>query len=478
MARVAMVIFGALAGCHGAGDSASPDGGGAPDGGMKTRLACPDQFAVVQVQAGATDNSAGGESYIFDPAAIHHFDIRVDPADLAKLDADPRAEAYVPATVTFEGFEYRGAAVRYKGGYNTLEACFDAAGVLDLQTCRKLSLKLSFNECTGGGRFFGLRKVVLNSMSQDETLLHERLGSVFRRTAGVHAPRVTYATASLNGVDRGVFALVEEVDEEFLQDTYPDASGDLYKSMWPRYPDIEIYKAALETNKSHSDGSTMLALYNAVNDATEANFAERTANLVDAAVVARRLAVGYVISDNDGPSRIYCYPDNPGWFCSNSNYYWYDQPGRGFDLISWDFDGDFWSLATSLSSAVFTQLPASCDPIPACQFDSEHFEGTPACVADGPMLLPPACDPLIRLSVATNPAAYQAAIDDVAAAYASGAIGAAVETAIAQLETVAAAEAAWGLNVDDWRGAVQTFRMEIAERGRRVQAAATPMPMP
>jgi len=473
MTGTLVVLVTAFCGCLSKGGAAS-DGAVPTDGGTSTQLVCADSFGVTQVEPGAVDNSSRAEAYVFDPAAMHRFDIRVDPADLAKLDADPRAEEYVPATVRFEGFEYRGAALRYKGGYNTLETCFDAAGVFDVQKCRKLSLKLSFNECTPGGRFFGLRKIVLNSMSQDPTLLHERLGSVFRRAAGVHAPRISYATASINDVDRGVFALVEEVDKEFLRETYGDTSGDLYKSVWPRYPDIAIYKQALETNRNSSDGSTMLALYEALSAATEATFAQRTAGLVDAATVARRLAVGYIVADNDGPSRIYCFPDDPGLFCANANYYWYNQPGHGFDLISWDFDGDFWYMPKSLALSVFTEQPASCDPISSCEFDNAHYEESQGCGSDGSMILPPACDPLMRLSVATNAAAYQAAIDAVAAAYADGTILGTVDAAVVQLGTVIADERAWGVDAAQWQSVAAAFREQIVERGRRVQAAATP----
>lgn len=468
----AAVVF--AVGCEGAEggpglDAAPPDGGAPFDSPVPS--SCQEPFGVTQVEPGAVNRSAQGTAYLFAGTSVHHFDIQVAESDLATLDRDPRAEAYVPATVRFEGFEYRGAALRYKGGFNTLQACFDSTGTLDTNICRKLSLKLSFNERASCGRFFGVRKVVLNAMSLDPTLLHERVGSVFRQRAGVRTPRVGYATASINGVHRGVFALVEEIDHAYLEETYADPSGDLYKSVWPRYPDISRYKEKLQTNRDKSDGSTMMALYLAVNTATEADFAARTAGLVDAAGVARRLAVGYIVGDHDGPAMFYYLPDGTSL---NGNYYWYDNPGRGFELISWDTDADFELTPTSLDPGLFTEKPASCEPMLICEYEQKYFGLSGPCDPGGLWMLHPACDPLIRLSVTTNPTAYQAAINDVAAAYADGTILARVDAAIAQLETVIAAERAWGVNPAIWRARAEEFRDQMVELGAKVRAAAQP----
>lgn len=456
--------------CDGTEAGPGRDGGTPADAPISS--SCPEPFRITQVEPGAVNRSAQGTAYLFAATSVHHFDIDVSESDLALLDSDPRAEAYVPATVRFEGFEYRGAALRYKGGFNTLETCFDAAGTLNTAMCRKLSLKIGFNEQVSCGRFFGVRKVVLNAMSLDPTLLHERVGSVFRQRAGLRTPRVGYATASINGVHRGVFALVEEIDEEYLEENYADPSGDLYKSVWPRYADITQYRRKLETNRNTSDGSTMMALYQAVNTATEADFAARTAGLVDAAIVARRLAVGYIVADNDGPSMIYYLPDGTSL---NGNYYWYDNPGHGFELITWDTDADFELTPVSLDPRLFTEKPENCDqPMLVCEYEQKYFGLSGPCDPSGLQMLHPACDPLIRLSVTTNPAAYQTAINDVAAAYADGTILATVDAAMAQLETVIATERAWGVNPAFWRVWADDFREQLIDLGTKVSAAARP----
>ncbi|HUH05746.1 MAG TPA: hypothetical protein VML75_27335, partial [Kofleriaceae bacterium] len=107
-----------------------------------------------------------GSDYIFDLGALHHFEVELGAADWAFLKADPRREEFVPATLIFEGTRHEGAALRFKGGYGTLESCFDDQNV---QICPKLSLKISMTKF-GSGRFFGLRKLVFHSNVRDPSL--------------------------------------------------------------------------------------------------------------------------------------------------------------------------------------------------------------------------------------------------------------------------------------------------------------------
>jgi 1-acyl-sn-glycerol-3-phosphate acyltransferase len=61
----------------------------------------------------------------------------------------------VPATLSFEGKEYPQVAVRYKGFYDGLVSCF----IEGTRICKKLSVRLSFNEYDEHGRFYGLKRL-------------------------------------------------------------------------------------------------------------------------------------------------------------------------------------------------------------------------------------------------------------------------------------------------------------------------------
>ena len=50
---------------------------------------------------------------------------------------------------------------------------------------------------------------------------------------GVVAPRSVHARLIINGEYYGVYALTEQIDEQFIAYNYKDASGNLYKEVWP-----------------------------------------------------------------------------------------------------------------------------------------------------------------------------------------------------------------------------------------------------
>jgi hypothetical protein len=466
-----VVSLGYVAGCG--SSSSSPgdvlDASVVIDGTLKEPCSAP--FGITKVDPNAVDNIALGEAYLFDANKMHHFDIVVAPADLALLDSNPIAETYVPAQVVFEGFRYDGVSVRYKGGYNSLRACVDSNGNVDRNLCRKLSLKLSFNTQTKCGRFFGQRKINLNSMVKDESLLRERIGMEMTKIAGATAPRVVHATASLNGQDRGIFSIVEQVDKEFLQENYSDASGDLYKAVWPLYPDDRLYKRALETNATTSNAGRMLGLYQALQSTTDQTFAADIAPFLEPARVARVIAVGLLMGNDDGPAQIYCFPE-PGRpdFCGNGNFYWYDQPNLGFDLISWDLDYSLHDHALSLAPTIFTQQLNNCDPILICKYVEEKYGGNRNCDPEGPTMIHPACDPLIRQSVRSRPADFRDAYVKILAAFDSGQIMNDFDRFRTQIQPSIAAEGPLGLSTNRWSTDVDDLRTSLLRRQSQLRA--------
>lgn len=78
----------------------------------------------------------------------------------------------------------------------------------------------------------GLEKLTLNSMVQDPTYVAEHLAYSVYRTAGIPAPRIGYVRLFINGDDRGLYALVESVDENFLARWFPSGDGVLYEGAY------------------------------------------------------------------------------------------------------------------------------------------------------------------------------------------------------------------------------------------------------
>lgn len=324
--------------------------------------------------------------YIFDLAELHHFDLELTDADWASLKADPRAEVYVPATLTFEGTRYEGAALRFKGGYGTLESCFDD---LDNQICPKLSMRISMNEY-GPGRFAGLRKLNFHSGVRDTTLMHEVLGYHLFRSMGVPAPRASHATLSVNGEALGLFILVEHIDKEFVEDHFTNDTGNLYKSVWPQWDTAIPYIEALKTNEAIADVTRMLSLHASIAAATEATFPAAMTGKIDLPAIARYLAVDRAISNDDGPARFYCFGVGETE-CTNGNYYWYEEPGAPAHLIPWDLDYTLGDVNSDLGRAELAG--GSCEPIHICEF----YQTDPCDSSEDTFILPSHCDKLYSL---------------------------------------------------------------------------------
>jgi hypothetical protein len=358
---------------------------------MRTRRAFPVPLlaAALLLAAGACggdpdadpdDELPDGDHAIFDREILHHFDLEVDPQDWAWLQSNARLEEYVPATLVYEGIRIEGAAVRFKGGFGSLHGCFDG----DTRICPKLSLKVSFTKFTQGGRFHGLRKLVLNSSVRDPTFLRERLSYDLFRAAGLPSSRTAAATVAVNGAPQGLFVLVEQIDKSYVRDRFEERGGNLYKEVWPQFDWADPYRGALKTNEEIGDVSRMVAFHQAIQDGADVS------PFVDVEAMARYLAVDHATDNWDGIRGWYCHLDFP--WCFNHNFYWYETPGGRLSLLVWDLDHTFGTANGDLGRSWADPAPSGCQAVPLC----ELWGIDPCPEAFQPIgLRAPQCDPLL-----------------------------------------------------------------------------------
>ncbi len=86
----------------------------------------------------APDAAPVASDYVFADDMLRTYELRIDPADWEWLNVGSNTllEQYVRATLTFEGTEYGPIGVRYKGGFGTLQGCFENG----VRVCPKLSM--------------------------------------------------------------------------------------------------------------------------------------------------------------------------------------------------------------------------------------------------------------------------------------------------------------------------------------------------
>lgn len=140
---------------------------------------------------------------VFDSSVLHHVDITVDAEYLPQLATD--LENRVPSTIVYDGEKIAYVGIRQKGNK-----------IIPLE--EKPSFSIRFDEFDNTADLHGLHKLLLNGTTvQDPTFLHEKLGAEAHARVGLPAARVAHAKLTLNGVDKGIYVVVESIDKDFLQ---------------------------------------------------------------------------------------------------------------------------------------------------------------------------------------------------------------------------------------------------------------------
>lgn len=270
-----------------------------------------------------------------DALAIDHEEYRPGTFSLAFTDGSPDGAG--TATEPME------IGIRLKGG-----ASFRG---LD----RKAAFKLKLNYVKGK-KFLGLKKMTLNNMVQDPSMIRETLSYEVFRAAEVPAPRTGYAFVRLNGEDLGVYLNVETFDDVSLERWLGpfDDPQHLYEGEYGA--DVEPGGAgAFEVDEGDEGNLADLeALIAAV--AAEGPFTQRMVGLADLEEMTRMWAVEKYIGHWDG------YAGLQGTAFPN-NYYLYSSPVGEFQMLPWGTDLTWYERFDFGGAAglLFTQCLADAD---------------------------------------------------------------------------------------------------------------------
>ncbi len=162
------------------------------------------------------DEDPSQSEFLWEEGVIHDFGLGITPAAL-EAASDATAEADVPATLTFGARSWT-VGVRIKGQITRR----DFTG--------KPSIKIDFHQYLPAQRFFGLRRITLNNMLQDKSMLKEHVSYFLHRTLDVPAPRHGYARLSINGEAFGLYGLLQTLDGQFVDQHWEgDDDGNLYE---------------------------------------------------------------------------------------------------------------------------------------------------------------------------------------------------------------------------------------------------------
>ncbi|WP_438019083.1 CotH kinase family protein [Sorangium sp. So ce315] len=441
------------AGGESAGGAGAGGEGGAGDGGAGGQVSTPPCEPRDPTLA---DRDA---DELFAADEVPRFDFHLPDERWAELKANARDEEYVEAEACYEGKRLGVVGLRFKGGYGTLQMCFDAQGNL---TCPKLSMKVKFDEYVDGQRFYAQKRLNFHSMIWDPTRLHERIAYGLYREMGVAAPRSAWATLHVNGESQGLFSMVEEVDGRFLESNFPEGpDGDLYKEAWPASDEASYYAERLETNEDEATHERFMAF---AADLASAEGDERLAALsrwADIEQLQRYMAVDEAIMNWDGVTTFYV---DPAGGANNHNFFIYDDPSSGkFHLIPWDMDQTL-GVSTYFGQVPrWTQAPEACPAVVPVFMGSERVRV-------------PGCDPLFG-ALGQDPAGYQAALQALLEGpFEEGRIEEQVDR-YAALIRAAVEEDPLGPGLAAWEPAVARLKNEVPMLRERLRRFASDTPL-
>lgn len=174
-------------------------------------------FGIQAVSASVS--AAGYAARIFNPSEVHTIDIVMD--DWNAFLENCTDEEYTDCTVIIDGEPYHNVAIRAKG--NTSLTSVQSYGN------NRYSFKIEFDHYDDALSYYGLDKLCLNNIIQDNTYMKDYLTYRLMYEFGADAPLCSYTYITVNGEDWGLYLAVEGVEESFLKRNYGNDYGQLYK---------------------------------------------------------------------------------------------------------------------------------------------------------------------------------------------------------------------------------------------------------
>ena len=217
---------------------------------------------------------------------------------------------YVPAEVEVDGVLYENVGLRMVGNKNRA----------------KFSMRIRFNRFDPVLRFHGVKRINLFNNAGDPSLVREALALELMRNAGVPAPRSSLVWVEM-GDGGGVYTLVEQVDNRFLEDRFAEDSGELYKlergaNLVYRGDELESYdwlnSYELKADAENVQGTALVGLMKTLDLSSTEELRRALPRVLDVDGFLLLLAVNSWLANMDSYAgtggNLYLYRDSRGRF--------------------------------------------------------------------------------------------------------------------------------------------------------------------
>jgi hypothetical protein len=275
---------------------------------------------------------------IYQSGAVLEIDLGISAESEAKLEAEPDEDVAAKFTARLTDGTPGGSTVLLASERPVKVHLKGHKSGSFRKLTEKAAFKLKFKE---ENAFRGLRKMTLNNMVEDPSMIHETLAYSLFRAVGVPASRTGFAYLRVNGKDFGVYLDLENLDETFLKAHYGEGNTlHLYEGEYGADADAAGIatlgteppegQPKFEMDEGEGPPTDLEVLASAV-AASSPSFSSRLTGLADLTEMTRMWAVEKYISHCDGYS---------GEEASNkpNNYYLHSDLSGLFQMLPWGTD--------------------------------------------------------------------------------------------------------------------------------------------
>jgi spore coat protein H len=282
------------------------------------------------IQASAQDPAS-----IFDDLCFHDVYLEMKPTDWQTLRDNYLQDTKYEASFVFNGLRYH-VNVRSRGSTS--------------RNPTKPGLRVDFDAFDKSQTFGGLKRLVLDNLSQDPGLIKERLSMKLFREMGIATPRNAQGKLFVNGVFWGVYGIIEPIEQPFLTRNVADSSGYLYEynAIEPYYftdlgDDPARYIPDRFEPKTHENDPApdiLIRFIRSINQVPQGQLASLS-NMMDVQKFVRHVAVEQYLAEVDGIN---------GWNGMNNFYLYHSGESAYFEFFPWDKDQTFFDPQRSIVS--------------------------------------------------------------------------------------------------------------------------------
>lgn len=158
---------------------------------------------------------------LFSTDRVHSLDIEVDADTWNSMLENAADKEYIPCNVVVDGESYKNVALRTKGNSSL-------SSIISSDSDR-YSFKIEFDHYNSNETYYGLDKLALNNIVQDNTYLKDYLSYTMMRNFQAYSPLCSFIYITVNGEDWGLYLAVEGIEEAFAQRNFDTQAGNIYK---------------------------------------------------------------------------------------------------------------------------------------------------------------------------------------------------------------------------------------------------------